>query len=55
MDSNVPDYERLFAADCLTQLGDTARGAPLLKRACLTITDEVVRPAFESLLWTWYA
>ena len=28
--------------------------APLLKRACLSITDRDARPAFERLLWTWY-
>ena len=55
MDSNAPDHERLYAADRLTRLGATSRVAPLLKRACLTITDRDVRPAFERLLWTWYA
>ena len=28
--------------------------APLLKRACLEITDPDVRPAYEGLLWLWY-
>ena len=54
MDTGVPDHERFFAADRLTRLGSTPRVAPLLKRACLTITDEQARPAFEGLLWTWY-
>jgi len=49
-----PDYERLFAAECLTRLGETLVVAPVLKRACLTITDPLVRPAFEELLWRWY-
>lgn len=51
---DVPDYERLYAAQCLTRLGESVRVAPLLKRACLSITDRDARPAFERLLWTWY-
>jgi hypothetical protein len=48
------DHERLYAADRLTKLGPTLVVAPVLKRACLRIKDAKVRPAFESLLWTWY-
>ncbi len=48
------DHERLFAADRLTKMGPTPLVAPVLKRACLRIEDRLVRPAFESLLWTWY-
>lgn len=54
MSSEAADHERLYAADCLTRLGVTERVAPLLKRACLEITDPDVRPAFEGLLWLWY-
>jgi HEAT repeat protein len=49
------DHERLFSADCLTRQGDTQRIAPILKRACLAVTDPEVRPAFEELLWLWYS
>ena len=52
---DVPDHERLYAADCLTRLGSTPRVAPLLKRACLGITNAEIREAFERLLWIWYA
>ncbi|MDE0892538.1 MAG: hypothetical protein OSB14_10170, partial [Planctomycetota bacterium] len=48
------DHERLYAADRLTKLGPTSVIAPILKRACVRIKDAKVRPAFESLLWTWY-
>ena len=48
------DYERIYAADRLARMGPTPMVAPILKRACLGITDAVVRPAFEELLWTWY-
>ena len=48
------DHERLFAAERLVKLGPTSVVAPLLKRACLRIEDEQVRPAFQALLWTWY-
>ena len=54
MDNKIPDHERLYAADCLAKLGSTPRVAPILKRACLDITDPGARPAFEALLWTWY-
>jgi hypothetical protein len=52
---DVPDHERLFAANCLVRLGETPRVAPTLKRACLAVTDRDVRPAFEELLWLWYS
>jgi hypothetical protein len=52
---DAPDHERLFAANCLVRLGDTPRIAPVLKRACLRISDSNVRPAFEELLWLWYS
>jgi hypothetical protein len=48
------DHERLFAAERLTKMGPSAVVAPVLKRACLRVEDPLVRPAFESLLWTWY-
>jgi HEAT repeat protein len=48
------DHERLFAAYRLTKLGSTPIVAPVLKRACLRVEDARVRPAFQSLLWTWY-
>ena len=48
------DHERLFAAYRLTKLGPTTLVAPVLKRACLRVEDARVRPAFQSLLWTWY-
>ena len=48
------DHERLFAAERLTKLGPTPVVAPVLKRACLRVRDPRARPAFESLLWTWY-
>jgi HEAT repeat protein len=52
---DAPDHERLFAANRLVRSGDTPRVAPTLKRACLGVTDPVVRPAFVELLWLWYS
>jgi len=54
MSPDAVDYERIYAADRLARMGPTPMVAPVLKRACLGVTDAEVRPAFEELLWTWY-
>jgi hypothetical protein len=52
--NNSHDHEQLFAAERLVKLGPSSVVAPVLKRACLRVEDELVRPAFQALLWTWY-
>jgi len=46
--------EVLYAALQLCNMGPAERVAPRLKRVSLTITDKLIRPAFDNLLWTWY-
>lgn len=47
--------ELLQAADRLAQLGPMELAAPILKRTALRLNDKNVRPAFNCLLWVWYA
>lgn len=46
--------EKLQAADLLAKMGPASVVAGPIKRAALRISDPVVRPAFNCLLWTWY-
>ena len=54
LDPETDPYEVLFCAQRLANTGPMTYVAPLLKRVTLTITDPVVRPALECLLWRWY-
>lgn len=46
--------EQLYAASNLARIGPATVVAPLLKRVALEISDPIVRPAFNNLLWAWY-
>ena len=46
--------ELRYAANQLVHMGPAERVAPLLKRVALGVDDKTVRPALNSLLWTWY-
>lgn len=46
--------EKLQAADLLAKLGPASLVAGPIKRAALRISDPLVRPAFNCLLWMWY-
>lgn len=50
---STPD-EILYAANRLVRIGPTRTTAPYLKRAILRVTDPLVRPALNCLLWEWY-
>jgi len=54
LDASRSDYERLYAGDRLIRIGPASVVAPALKRVYLENTDQVVRPAMQCLLWTWY-
>ena len=52
--SELDEYERLWAADCLTRIAHPSTVAPLIKQFYLESTHRYVRPALQCLLWRWY-
>ncbi len=47
-------HERLYVADRLAHEGPAAEVAPLIKRAMMRMSDPIMRPAMNCLLWRWY-
>ena len=54
LDESRSPYERLYAADRLARIGPAEVVAPALKRVYTQNTHREVRPAMQTLLWTWY-